>query len=285
MNNQDYTALIEAYLDGALPEEKHREVEQRMEADKAFRQEVRLQRQLREHLGDPERWKHYSALEQAKKTPLLADDNPASARTRNWKWLGLLVFLLVVGVFVWQLSKPAVEPAPSPPTEKLPAESPAVPQKEELKETPQKLPPVEQNTEKGGPIAKADPANFIPNPSMEAFVVSGMKSGNLDIKINTPLIDADFSPDKKGAVLVRFSGTVEDVSEDIRTALVLAIYNNNDTGKPLVSFPLGLKKDPAGNLTYDIQQKLGLQPGLYYFTIEQQGEMACAGRFTIGKSK
>ena len=134
-------------------------------------------------------------------------------------------------------------------------------------------------------IAEADPANFIPDPSMEASVSSGVRSETMELKISSPSNGADFVPNKNGETTVRFAGTVKGILENELGALVLAIFNNKDAVKPLVSLPLGLKKDTNGNMTFEVQQHLKFQLGLYYYTIEQEGEMVYNGKFTIGKPK
>jgi hypothetical protein len=57
-----------------------------------------------------------------------------------------------------------------------------------------------------------------------------------------------------------------------------------DAAMPLASLPLELKKDAAG-FAFEVRPRLKFQSGLYYFTVEQQGEMVYAGKFTIGKLK
>lgn len=111
MDNQDHTDLIEAYLDNTLPEEKRKEVEQRIEADKAFRQEVKLHQHLREQLSDPDRWKIFAALEEASKDPSPLSEEPTRPKFINkknihWLLIGLIAVLAVIGFFTWQWLNP-----------------------------------------------------------------------------------------------------------------------------------------------------------------------------------
>lgn len=122
--------------------------------------------------------------------------------------------------------------------------------------------------------------NFAPNPSMDALAIASSRSEGLTIKISSPPNDARFAPDKKGEVLIRFAGTVEGATA---VALTLNIFDNKNSNKPLLSVPLELKKDATtGTLTFDFQQQLMVAQGLYYFSIEREGEApAYAGKFTV----
>ena len=133
-------------------------------------------------------------------------------------------------------------------------------------------------------MAQGDPADFIPNPSMETFVSSGARSENMEVKISSPSNGADFVLNEKAEAFVLFAGLVEGISNSEPGALVLTIFNNKDANKPLVSFPLELKKDAEG-LAFEVRQRLKFQRGLFYFTVELKGEMVYAGKFTIGKLK
>ncbi len=288
------TKYIEDYLNDVLPADKRIEFEHRLETDKAFQQEVRLHKLLEGHLSDPGRWKHYDTLATVKSDPFPPGDETLTNQSlklkhRGWKWLGLIVSLMVVGVFVWRLNKPTVELPSQPPAEKQPAELPAPPANKEnepvQKETPSKPTPPAQKPPANIPIAEADPANFVPNASMEAFVNSGLKSEGLKLKITEPLNGTEFKSDKNGTTTVRFTGTVGDAPKNEPTAFVLFIFNNHDINKPLNTIPLLLQKDASGKLFFDIRHPLSLLQGLYYFTIEQEGEMAYTGKFMIGKVK
>jgi hypothetical protein len=130
------------------------------------------------------------------------------------------------------------------------------------------------------PIAQADPADFIPNRTMESNI-SGVRDVNVTVKVKveSPQNDADFIPGRK----VTFKGTITGASEN--ESFVLLIYNNRDSRKAKRSIPLQTSKDASGTLTFDFQESLGLNRGLYYFTVvEKETEVELyTGKFTIGK--
>ncbi len=130
------------------------------------------------------------------------------------------------------------------------------------------------------PVAQADPANFAPNATMEAFVRGGARSESITVKIESPANDARFVPDQNGEVLVRFAGTVVGTSVG---ALNLQLYDNkSNVGKPLHSTPITLKKDDRnGESAFDLQVQPKLAEGLYYFMIWQGGEIVKGGRFVV----
>jgi hypothetical protein len=151
--------------------------------------------------------------------------------------------------------------------------------------TPKESVPQKKPLEENLLIAEADPADFIANPSMEAFVSSGSRSfEGLTIRMTSPATNSAFTPDKKGETLVPFAGILEGTFDEVPSGLVLAIFNNKDVARPLLSLPLELKKETAG-LSFSVRQRLKFPLGLYYLTIQQDEEIIYGGKFTIGKLK
>ncbi len=295
MEKFDLFDLIEAYLDGALPEEKRLEVERRMAEDETFRREVELQRELQENFSDPGRLRLRSALAKVMEEPLPSVETtpyPVGHRVVPMNWKKRLISIaavLLVGIGIWYLLQVFGEQPIQNTVDKQHTEKPSAPiakGNDSIPVQPTEEPtPPKQKPKENSYIAEADPANFAHNASMEALVSSGVRSENMDIKISSPSNGADFVPNINGEVNVRFAGTVKGISENELGALVLAIFNNKDAVKPLVSVPLGLKQDANGNMSFEVQQRLKFQLGLYYYTIEQEGEMVYTGKFTIGKLK
>ncbi len=294
MEKFDLFDLIEAYLDGTLPEEKRWEVERRMVEDDGFRQEVALHRELQKNFSDPGRWRLRSALTQVMEEPLPSVEdtpNPVQHRVFQMSWKKRLISIaavLLVGIGVLYLLQVFGERPIQKTVEEQHTEKPSAPIAKGNDSIPVQAPeepaPPKQKPKENLYIAEADPANFIPNASMEAFVSSGVRSENMDVKISNPSNGADFVVNKNGETSVRFAGTVKGISENKPRALVLAIFNNKDAVKPLLSVPLDLKAG-SGDPTFDMRQQLKYHPGLYYFTIELEGEMVYAGKYTIGKLK
>jgi hypothetical protein len=200
------------------------------------------------------------------------------------------LLVLVAAVF-WLFQKP------TPKEENLVVEN-SKPDSEESIETPiekatdtvkpiQESPPPGQTQQEppkeNRPIAGANPADFIPNTSMED---SGSRSEAF-LNLNTPNDDDDFALNKAGEALVPFSGSFETKEKATAFDLVLLIFNNRDINNPLKSVPLELQQTAPGELTFDFRQRLTLPPGLYYFSIEfrDDGTPLYNGKFTIGKGK
>ena len=292
MEKIDLFNLIESYLDNALPEEKRREVERRMAEDEAFRREVELHRGLQENFSDPGRWRLRSALAQAMEESLPPDESASNPKpgfpNSRWKWI-IFLALIFAGIGIWYWLRPPTgkssqQPIETQPTEQHSSPVPGVEKDTVPVETPTETVPLKQQPEENLPIAAADPADFIPNISMEAAVSSGVRSKNMDVKISSPSNGADFRLNEKREAIVLFAGRVEGISETEPEAFALAVFNNKDATKPLFSVPLEWGKDAAG-WAFEVRQPLKFQPGLYYFTIEQEGEVVYAGKFTIGKLK
>ncbi len=109
MDNAELYELIAAYLDDELPAERRQEVEQRMAADDAFREEVALHRALQEDYGDPARWRLREAMTEIMNEPLPPEAPPTAVTSGNanrWKFLALLAVILLAGFAVWQWSRP-----------------------------------------------------------------------------------------------------------------------------------------------------------------------------------
>ncbi|MBK9017949.1 MAG: hypothetical protein IPM82_30075 [Saprospiraceae bacterium] len=293
MEKFDLFDLIEAYLDGTLPEEKRREVERRMAEDEIFRREVELHQELQDNFSDPGRWRLRSALAQVMEEGLPPDEpsfKPKPSFSNSlWKWI-IFFGIVLVGIVIWYwLQSPPDQPTKKP-GETQPTVQPSAPGAGVKADTipveiPKESVPPKQKPKENSYIAEADPADFIPNPSMEALVSSGLRSfEGLTFSMTSPSNSAEFTPDKKGETSVRFAGVLEGPSGEPPFEPVLAIFNNKDVAKPLISLPLELKKDAVGS-AFEVRQRLKFLPGLYYFTIEQDNELMYAGKFTIGGVK
>ncbi len=288
MMNQEDIELIEGYINNVISQEQRQEVEQRMATDEGFREEVEFQRKMHKHFQD-EGWHRFRGMVQG-----VMDDNPVSqempqsappgkTKPSILLWVGLLAILLITGFFIWQWSRQA---KPTPIDSKIqPIETP--PRKDPENKLDEIAPEPTLPTQKPTvppPLAAIDPANFVPNASMEAFVEGERMSGGLDLTIASPHNGATFLLDKKGATDLYFAGTVEGIDEDESTTYSLSLYNNRMINKPLFSLPFDLRKAAAGKLKFELRHRLKAPPGLYYFTLENQaGEREYTGRFFIGR--
>ena len=286
MTDKERSELIQDYLEGIIPEGKRKEVEQRINEDMAFRQDVELHRQLQQQFSDPKRWELRKTLgarldEYEQKTAI----KPGEKHYPKWS-LGFLILALIVGgLFIWNYQTP--KELPAPPTETVPAEKPTNPPVENKKpikeEAPKKEKEPGKQTRLKVPIAKVDPADFIENPSMEALIKGGFRSGGLEFEIENPLNTAEFSLNKNGKTSIVFSGALKNL-EDQQSEFNLLIFDNKDSNDPLFSFPLNMQNTGGDNYGFEMKQLLKAIPGLYYFMVEyEEGEILYAGKFFIKK--
>jgi tetratricopeptide (TPR) repeat protein len=126
MNQEELYTLIESYLAGSLSEAQKREVEERMEEDPAFRQEVELQKELQATFEDPARMALRGTLagmmEDASGSDAPSKDKPYF----NWiKGLGWFIGLLILGLVGWKWLLPALWPTTNSdePRQELPLDS------------------------------------------------------------------------------------------------------------------------------------------------------------------
>ncbi len=270
MKKSELYEQIEAYLNDTLPPDQRMEWEQRMAEDPALRQEVALHQQLKEDF-DPGR----IAL-RAKLRDIMQESLPSNSQSKSdkkwhwWIWLGSLLstaLILFAVWMVWAKEKPAsTEP------ESAPIETPKI-YPDTISETPKKP----------APIAKADPAHFKPNPSLEAFVNSQVRSESIAIKVSRPINGMTFIPDKKGKISVPFTGIISWPEDHQATEFVLSFFNNQTTSQTVLQVPISGQKEGLDKLKFDFQQPLKLPFGRYYFTIEaaDMGEILFAGMFLI----
>ena len=179
----DLFDLIESYLNNDLPDAKRREVEQRMVEDEAFRQEVELHRGLQENFSDPGRWRLRSTLAEVMKENPPPDEpsfksKPGFSKSR---WIGIIFFSIVlIGIVIWYLLQSLPDQSTREPVESQPTLQPSIAVPGVESDTapvaaPRESVPQKQQPEENLLIAEADPADFIPNPSMEAFIGSGSR--------------------------------------------------------------------------------------------------------------
>jgi hypothetical protein len=311
MGNDSKYEQIEAYLEGTLPGEQRNEIERRMAEDQGFRQEVDLHRELQEHFSDPQRWHLQNLMDK-----IMAEPPPPKAPTdgsnrqhnlRSW-WRWILPLALLVGAGGWYFWPARVVPltgseteiphhleAPAAPAEAPPASDAAEPptpaplpappapaQRTPPRPTPSASPSPSGAPSSSMPIAQADPADFIPNRSMEMLILSGnTRSGQYGFSFSTPHNESNFTPED-GEISLRFKGSVAGSNDDTALAFSISILSAKDISRPLLSIPVAL---PSGIRSFDEEQKMKLGPGLYYYVVTPDGEGSDAyyGKFTVGK--
>lgn len=288
MEKSELFDLIESYLDDTLSEEKRREVEERLAQDENFSREVTLHRQLQENFKDPDRWKLRATLSEIIKEPLLivepSNQTKKILSNNMWKWI-IILSAIFTAIGIWYLLTPATGTSIEEPIELQPSTDPSVPMASIPADTATLDVPEEKrspNMQSDNLLASADPENFETNPSMEALVNSSSRSdGDFALNLTVPINNAPFASDKKGETVIRFAGQLSGNTHDPSSELTLNVFNNKDVNSVLVSKSLEVKLE-SDVLAFDVRQRMKLPFGLYYFTIQQDGDILYAGKFTIG---
>lgn len=285
--------LIEDYLNDALPEEQRREVERRMADDETFRREVDLHRAVHEEFRDARGWSLYETManimQETERPPNDAQpaEKPGIPQGRRWKWVWWVIPVALVTVagfwFFTRLDEyrtpdqPAQEPTTLPPasSDPPPDEPP----------TPKNNSQSENQPKDRRPIAQADPANFAPNLTMEAYVGSTvLGQDDMSVQVSTPRIADTLQPDARGRTLLRFAGAFAGLSPREKSSFNLLLFNNQNANKTIKTFLLQPSADAAGAATFDLRETVSFPKGLYYYRIEEQetGEVLVVGKFFIG---
>jgi hypothetical protein len=294
MEKTELYEMIESYLKGSLPENKRQEVERRMAADDAFREEVELHRALQEDYEDPARWRLREVLAEVMQATLPDGEAPAAAtpgkpqRFRKW-WFALPLVLLLCGG-IWYFWKPAVPPAApaSPaietPATPLPEKQQDTPPANEEKENPQPEPKaLPEQPKKTAPIAEANPSDFEKNASMENLIGHFRSGEDMKVIIKSPQIGERIKWRIGRKTEMQLSGEVIGAPANANVELELLIFKNTDAGTPLLSERIQIKTNAEGNAAFERRINLDLRRGLYYFRMdEMSGDMLSAGKFFIG---
>lgn len=307
MDDNNTYALIEAYLEGDLPDEQRLLVEQRMAKDQDFRREVALHQELQEHFEDAQRYRLSSLMKEVMSAPLPEEQPLGPSKTHNRPFIGwwLIPLALLIGVGTWLFfqkpneSTPAKQPKtgeePGPladdtinytpdllpeNTKQSPSEkgAPAQDRQQEPEKSASSIAPL--TPEKQGPIAQADPAAFAPNKSMEDLLSSRSAQGanSYAISLAAPTNEASFVPDAGGSTSIRFTGKLERRGEGIAAPLQIVCFSTMDINEPLLEVKV---ESAEGTGAFDLQQKVDFPPGLYYFLITLAKKDVYVGTFTI----
>ncbi len=273
MNKEELYDLIERYLDGTLPDAEHQAVERQMTTDADFRTEVELHRALHTSLGDAGNFRLRTALDNLLRDPPPIDDFPSSessppASSPRWPRLtGIVVLLAVAVFFVWRW----VTPGETSPRSNSPQPEQNQPLIDTTTPSDPVSPPIKSNPNK--PIAMADPADFAPNPVLEARIGDMMRGSGIGFELSSPAVGASFQlHDGRITLPVRGVATGGDIPTD--QPLELLIYPNRpeawDNKQPLATFSLPLTPYAPNSYLTEFRPVLRARPGLYYLVVGQR---------------
>lgn len=293
MEDQELLALIDRYLDGTLTDSELTEVERQIAENPDFRAEVQLQRELREAYQDTGRLRLRSAMADIMEESL-SEEAPSDIQTAGksgqvWKWILLLILVILIGIAVWYGSRSNEVSPVNPPSNTQPIDPSGQPQEDpdvipgEEDPEPSGQDPQPQETPPSSPtrpIAMADPIDLVPNQTMEDLIGGISRSvASFSVTIDNPVPDAAIPPGNASNISISFSGTVQNLKPGESASLVLLLFDNKDSKVTETSFIIqGEATDPGFALSASLPARLGL----YYYLIETEaGDLLAAGRFTI----
>jgi len=99
MEKRELHDWIDDYLDGNLPEEERRELEQKIASDQAVQKQFQLQKDLREAYREPGRFELQKTLSSFDPEKFRPPEEPPKGSSKNWiNWVLLLAVLVVASI-------------------------------------------------------------------------------------------------------------------------------------------------------------------------------------------
>ena len=267
--------LIERYLNGDLPDAERQELERRLATDAGFSAEVELQRAIQKHLGNPVEMRLRGALEDMWKDMGSGQMEPEPKREPGLKmWRNYLLAVaaaLALILVAWWWFRPSPEIPEQPIVEKPALPAPAQEPRDQTPAAPQ-----------AGPIAMANPADFMPNPALETRIGGIRGDNNLEIELSSPAPGAKFRL-RNNRITLQIDGSLQTNPAPENKWLHAFIYSNRPADwtnkKALLDQALTLVPQGPSGYSLHAKQTLRCNPGLYYLVIGQQRTGDAGGGF------
>lgn len=277
MKAQDQYAQIEAYISGKMTGKEKEAFEIAMKGDKNLEREVSVQRDM------------HNAMAQSPKDGLRDSLAQINAELPNEKRINrnnrffliafvfgiAFSFLLIKYYFTATQETPAtietqneevIEEVPEEikPTETLPEETP----KKDIEETPSEEPP---KKEKPAPVQKEKPkvyaANFEPNPILDNMIERQVRKETFSFKMERLNSNRAITLQNSLASF-HFSGSLEN-PENVNPLPLFTFYLFSNKEVDYEEFmPLETRELSIENLQFDFSFSKEVEPGLYYYLIE-----------------
>lgn len=283
---------IADYLGNRLKEDSRKQFEQEMQADDQLSKEVELHRDMEELLSDsPE-----NALR--KNLKLLGEQAETTSTRKPSKWgVALIIPILLVAIWwFWggtdsvqedhvvpetevEEPKPAVPNSELPlaPTEDSPVNSQGSDEETAPPPKPTSPPPPSPGRKRGQreSAPRAIAANFVPNPSIEFLIENNLRDTDLTVKLTKkqPSVRLTSNEDPTPFQIKVQLQSREDISQQ---EFKLHLFSNDrqafDDFSPISTNDLSIVPVEADVYEIDFTKSYSLEPGLYYYIIEDFSE-------------
>lgn len=269
----DRNNIIERYLLHQLTdEERHR-----------FRTALLFDPKLREEV------EHTRLLHRQIKASIARQQPRAWYQNRSYLGLGLFA-LLMAAVLIWlALPEPSAPSSPSAPaipkSTTAPPKQPAGQADDEQRTIPRtKRQPATPTPEKPQPIAQLEPS-YAPHPYLDQFTDSyNRNSQSIASLTRTP--DSLYRRGEDDSLLFQLGGRLRVEGAVPAERFVVRIFSNKledfESFRPLYNLSPAISMD-EGEPTFSAAAKLQLQPGLYYYLLEdnEAEDLIYTGKFIV----
>lgn len=286
--NEDKYRKIQDYLDKKMDQEELGNFEEKLTADEDLAREVKLHADMETFLADTPENDLRNNLQKLSKQ--VTEDNTQSGN--SWRYLLLLIPILVLAGWwmsnrtgedagldtVLPLENKAVETDKiekriDPPTE----EGKELPIENNIKETPPSIPknPPKRSREKQEKSLRPIAANFASNPSLEFLIENNRRDNEVTLNVeekqtDIQLLSADSHFD------FQFAAVLQSKADLSQQDFKLHLFSNKKVDfedfTPLSTSDLRLEKQTDNSYRIGFKNKLSLQPGRYYYILEDFGE-------------
>lgn len=282
--NEDKYREIQDYLDKNMTQEDLTQFENELKSDQDLARELKLHQEMETFLADTPENELRNNLQKLNKEA--KEDNVQS--DNSWRYLLLLIPILVLAG--WWISHRTGEEAGletvSPledkavETDKIEkqidpaaAEEKELPTENNVKETPPSTPrnPPKQNREKQKESSRPIAANFAPNPSLEFLIENNRRDNEVSLKVEEKQTDIQLlSAD--GNFDFQFAAVLQSKADLLQQDFKLHLFSNKKADfedfTPLSTNDLSLEKLTDDSYRIDFKNSLSLQPGRYYYILE-----------------
>lgn len=284
--NEDKYGKIQDYLDKKLSREDLIQFENELKTDQDLARELQLHQEMEAFLADTPENELRKNLQE-----LNQEVEEGKVKTGN-SWRFLLLLIPVLLLMAWWISSQMVKntvPETAPPMEDVwiesekketsddPAKEKELPEEDGVEELPPSVPKQQPTPSRKKPTEASRPiaANFDPNPSLEFLIENNRRDNEVTLEveerqanIQVPTVGSNFD--------FRFVAVLRSATDLLQQDFKLHLFSNKKVDfedfTPLSTNDLSLEKLTDDSYRIDFKSNLSLQPGRYYYILEDYTE-------------